>query len=107
MPKPAKFLNVDVAKSSLRQRFFEILQIVLRVVPRAWNSADIDELLHSMRFKKLDECHELPCRMADGKDGQRLRFCRARHRLSPRRMFTHPIGDAVESLPDIFDRVGE
>ena len=67
----AQFRDICIADLMLRERLRERLAIILRVRPRARNTADVDYQADAGGVKQLDKLLDLPGGMTDGEEWRR------------------------------------
>src|SRR5215831_937590 len=65
MTQSAEARHMDVSDAGRGERSGQVLEIELRVMARAWDGADVDEQLDSVRLQHRDEVLERAVRMAD------------------------------------------
>ena len=73
MPQSPEFFDVRVINARIVDAFRERLAIELGIVPGARNGSDIDEALHPVPLKQVDEFIDRSCGMANRQD-ERRRF---------------------------------
>lgn len=64
----SQLFHLDIGDAALSQGWSKRFSIELRIVPRAWNGADIDHAFHSIRAQQFDKLVERPRRVADRKN---------------------------------------